>query len=87
MDDSTYDSSQSDMIVFTNPAANINDQPVTYGPVLYDVLADLAGKIGGAQYLIGKSRLLIDLLVTEVTIRSLAQIVHYEQRTTNSQHS
>lgn len=58
MDDSTYNSSQSEMIVFPNPAANINDQPVTYGPVLYDVLADLASKVGGAQYLIGKSKLL-----------------------------
>lgn len=54
MDDSTYNSSQLEMIAFPSAAKNVNDQPVTYGPTLYDVLAELSTKIGGAQYLIGQ---------------------------------
>lgn len=53
MDDSLFNPSQTEMITFTTPAANFNDQPVTYGPVLYDVLAEVGKRIGGAQYLIG----------------------------------
>lgn len=53
MDDSIFNPSQTEMITFTTPAANFNDQPVTYGPVLYDVLAEVGKRIGGAQYLIG----------------------------------
>ena len=54
MDDSTFNSSQTEMITFPSAAQNVNDQPVTYGPVLYDVLSELGNKVGGAQYLIGK---------------------------------
>ncbi|KAI5124955.1 hypothetical protein M0805_007382 [Coniferiporia weirii] len=60
MDDSTFNSSQSQMIVFPSAAQNINDQPVTYGPVLYDVLAELAKGASGLQYLIGLSLALSD---------------------------
>lgn len=53
-DDSTYVPSQtSAMEQFTSSAANANDQPVDYGPVLWDVLNKVASDIGGAAYLIG----------------------------------
>lgn len=54
MDDSTFNSSQPEVITFPSTAKNVNDQPVTYGPVLYDILSQLGNKVGGAQYLIGK---------------------------------
>lgn len=39
MDSSTYVPSQtSPMVQLTNPKANANNQPVNYGPVLWDVL-------------------------------------------------
>lgn len=53
MDDSIYDPNQSSMITFTSPAANSNDQPTTFGPVLFDVLSSIADQVGGAQFLIG----------------------------------
>ena len=62
MDDSIFNPSQTDMITFTSPAANINDQPVTYGPSLYDVLSEVGTRIGGAQYLIGKSSSIRDFI-------------------------
>ena len=54
MDDSVFNSTQAEMIVYTGAALSPHDQPVSYGPVFYDVLGDLAPKIGGAEYLIGK---------------------------------
>lgn len=53
MDDSVYDPAQKEMITYPTQAANINDQPVKYGPVLYDVLHEVASRVNGAQYLIG----------------------------------
>lgn len=54
MDSSTYVPSQtSPMIQLTNSQANVNDQPVNYGPVLWDVVKLVAQNVGGAQYLIG----------------------------------
>ena len=55
MDDSIFNSSQSQMIVNLTTSSNSNDIPVSYGPVLYDVLASIASSIGGAEYLIGAS--------------------------------
>lgn len=55
MDSSTYVPDQSDIIEFTNPNANSNDQPVNYGPALFDVMNGVSNKTGGAEYLIGKS--------------------------------
>ncbi len=55
MDSSTYVPGQSDIIQFTNPNANWNDQPVNYGPQLFDVMKGVSSAVGGAQYLIGRS--------------------------------
>ena len=52
MDDSIYDPNQSNMIIITDPTANDNDLPVTFGPVLFDVLQSIADQLG-VQYLIG----------------------------------
>jgi hypothetical protein len=35
MDSSTYVADQSNILTFTNPDANFNDQPVDFGPVLW----------------------------------------------------
>lgn len=35
MDSATYKSDQAEMLIFTNPEANVNDQPVDFGPVLW----------------------------------------------------
>ena len=53
MDSSTYVPDQSDIIEFTNPNANSNDQPVNYGPALFDVMNAVNDKAGGTEYLIG----------------------------------
>ncbi|KAI0751549.1 glycoside hydrolase family 79 protein [Daedaleopsis nitida] len=55
MDSSTYVPGQKDIIEFTDPNANWNDQPVNYGPQLFDVMKGVSSAVGGAQYLIGLS--------------------------------
>ncbi|EJF62805.1 hypothetical protein BD309DRAFT_1015125 [Dichomitus squalens] len=55
MDSSTYVPSQPDIVEFTDPNANSNDQPVNYGPQLFDVMKGVSSQVGGAQYLIGLS--------------------------------
>ncbi|EIW61463.1 glycoside hydrolase family 79 protein [Trametes versicolor FP-101664 SS1] len=55
MDSSTYVPSQPDIIEFTDPNANSNDQPVNYGPQLFDVMKGVSTAVGGAQFLIGLS--------------------------------
>ncbi|RPD66740.1 hypothetical protein L226DRAFT_476575 [Lentinus tigrinus ALCF2SS1-7] len=55
MDSSTYVPNQPDIIEFTDPTANFNDQPVNYGPQLFDVMKGVSSAVGGAQYLIGLS--------------------------------
>jgi len=58
MDSSNYIPSQgSPMIQMLGNAANSNDQPVNYGPGLWDVMDKVASDIGGASYLIGLSLL------------------------------
>ena len=53
-DDSTYVSSQTTVMEqFISNAADSDDQPVDYGPVLWDVLSKVSSDIGGAAYLIG----------------------------------
>ncbi|KAG6831387.1 hypothetical protein H0H92_010989 [Tricholoma furcatifolium] len=53
MDSSTYVSTlTTPMIQFTTSAANDNNQPVNYGPMLWDVMKTVADNVGGAQYLI-----------------------------------
>jgi hypothetical protein len=41
------------MTQVTNISSNSNDQPVNFGPVLWDVLDQVGSAIGGATYLIG----------------------------------
>ncbi|KAI9069257.1 glycoside hydrolase family 79 protein [Trametes sanguinea] len=55
MDSSTYVPSQQQIIQFTDPNANSNDQPVDYGPQLFDVMKGVSSAVGGAQYLVGLS--------------------------------
>lgn len=64
MDSSTYVPDQPDIVEFTNPNANSNDQPVNYGPALFDVMNAVNDKIGGTEYLIGNDykRKLLSLL-------------------------
>jgi len=57
MDDSVFNSSQPEMIVYKGQALSAQDQPVFYGPVLFDALVELSSRIGGADYLLGKHRL------------------------------
>ena len=52
MDSSTYVPGQPQIIQFTDPNANVNDQPVNYGSTLFDVMKQTSDKIG-AQWLIG----------------------------------
>jgi hypothetical protein len=55
MDSSTYAPDQtSPMLKFTNPNANFNDQPVDFGPSLWEQLAAVADGVGGGEYVIGK---------------------------------
>ena len=54
MDDSIYEPDQSQMIVNLTVTSNANDQPVTYGPVFYDVLASISSTLGGMELLIGQ---------------------------------
>ncbi|PSR75048.1 hypothetical protein PHLCEN_2v9378 [Hermanssonia centrifuga] len=55
MDSSTYIPDQQQIIEFTDPTANVNDQPVSYGSVLFDVMKATSDTIGGVDWLIGLS--------------------------------
>ncbi|KAI0677049.1 glycoside hydrolase family 79 protein [Trametes maxima] len=55
MDSSTYVPDQQEIIQFTDPNANSNDQPVNYGAQLFEVMKGVSSAVGGAQYLIGLS--------------------------------
>ncbi|KLO18056.1 glycoside hydrolase family 79 protein [Schizopora paradoxa] len=55
MDSGTYDPTQQVMLTFPSAALTPDDQPTTFGPVLFDVLKSVGDKIGGAQMLIGLS--------------------------------
>ncbi|OSC98987.1 glycoside hydrolase family 79 protein [Trametes coccinea BRFM310] len=55
MDSSTYVPDQQQIIQFTDPNANSNDQPVNYGPQLFEVMKGVSSAVGGAQYLVGLS--------------------------------
>ncbi|KAK0456888.1 glycoside hydrolase family 79 protein [Armillaria borealis] len=55
-DSSTYLQNQtSPMLKLTDPNANYNNQPVDYGPMLWQVLQNVSGSVGGTEYLIGIS--------------------------------
>ncbi|KAF4619533.1 hypothetical protein D9613_005255 [Agrocybe pediades] len=56
MDDSTYVPQQtSAMLQLQSKSNSVDDQPVNYGPVVWDVLKQVSSDIGGATYLIGLS--------------------------------
>lgn len=59
MDSSTYIPDQQEIIKFTNPYANVNDQSVSFGSVLFDVLKTAGSKIGGVEWLIGNAFLFL----------------------------
>lgn len=52
MDSATYNASQSDILISTDPNANPNDEIVDFGPVFFDVI-DKIGQEFNAQYLLG----------------------------------
>ena len=54
MDSSTFDENQTQFSVFADPAANPNDQPVDFGPLVFKVMRALSQRLGGVEYLIGK---------------------------------
>lgn len=53
MDAATYQSSQSSMIVMTDPNAYFNDIPVDFGPVFWKVLNTVADKVGEMKFMVG----------------------------------
>lgn len=54
MDSSIYAPSQtSPMVQLIDIAANANDQPVNYSPILWDVMDKVSSDIGGASYMLG----------------------------------
>ena len=56
IDSSTYvPGQQGSLIQFTDPGANVNDQPVDFGPQLFDVMNAMNEDVGGISYLIGES--------------------------------
>jgi hypothetical protein len=58
MDSSTYVPDQSDpVVVFTNPKANFNDQPINFGEALLKQLKLVGDQVGGSEYTIGLSLL------------------------------
>ncbi|KAI0346775.1 glycoside hydrolase family 79 protein [Trametopsis cervina] len=54
MDSSTYVPDQQQIIEFTDPQANVNDQPVTYGEVLFNIMKTASDQIN-TQWLVGLS--------------------------------
>ena len=73
MDTSIYDPQQiSPMLQLTNENGTTNaidDQSVKYGPMVWDVLNDTAGKIGGASYLIGACSMFVEPILLKRTLR------------------
>ena len=54
MDSSTFVPDQNQILELTDPNANVNDQPVDFGPQLFDVMKAASSAVGGVQYLVGK---------------------------------
>lgn len=55
MDSSTYDASKNDTMLTITDSSYYNDMPVTFGPVLWDVLNGMADQVGEMQFLVGLS--------------------------------
>jgi hypothetical protein len=58
MDSSTYVPDQSNpVVVFTDPHANFNDQPIDFGEALFHQLKAVGDQSGGAEYTVGVFRI------------------------------
>ncbi|EIM92835.1 uncharacterized protein STEHIDRAFT_136561 [Stereum hirsutum FP-91666 SS1] len=55
MDSSTYDASKNDTMLTITDSSYYNDMPVTFGPVLWDVLNGMSDQVGEMQFLVGLS--------------------------------
>jgi len=55
MDSSVFKKNQTEFSVFTDTGANLNDQPVNYGPLVFKVLGAVSKRLGGVEYLLGMS--------------------------------
>lgn len=55
MDSSTYDSFKNDSMLTITDSSYYNDMPVTFGPVLWDVMNGMADQVGEMQFLVGLS--------------------------------
>ncbi|KAG5648913.1 hypothetical protein DXG03_000262 [Asterophora parasitica] len=53
MDSSAYVPNQTHLLELVPDASNANNQPVTYGPKLWEVMKRVADDVGGAEYLVG----------------------------------
>lgn len=51
------------MVQLKTGAANANNQPVNYGPELWDVMKKVASDVGGAEYLVGMKQARINQLL------------------------
>ena len=54
IDISTYVKSQTQFLNVTDPAAQQDHIPVTFGPTLLNVMNKVSQDIGGAEYIMGK---------------------------------
>jgi len=63
MDISTYVSSQTQFLNITDHGAQQDHVPVTFGPTLLKVMNKVSKDIGGAEYMMGRSRSLRQHLV------------------------
>ncbi|EIM89642.1 uncharacterized protein STEHIDRAFT_166010 [Stereum hirsutum FP-91666 SS1] len=55
MDSSTYDPDKTDTMLTITDSSYYNDEPVTFGPVFFEVLNEMADKVGEMQFLVGLS--------------------------------
>lgn len=55
MDSSTYNSSKTDNMLTITDSSYYNDMPVTFGPVLWDVMNAMADQVGEMQFMVGLS--------------------------------
>lgn len=53
MDSSTYIPDQQEIIKFTDPNANVNDQPVSYGAELFKIMKAASDSVNSVEWLIG----------------------------------
>jgi len=86
MDSSTFDENQTQFSVFTDPAANSNDQPVDYGPLGFKVMRALSQRLGGVEYLIGESEVVSLSLARHLNARKTTTTTRLELADTHRPH-